>query len=125
MNAKYSAGGLVDVEYFVQARQIAAGHADPAVRTTNTLEALQRLAEGGHIPAELADRLADCYRFLRRLIGALRVVHGRARDLLIPPADSPEFAHLARRMGCVEPAELRTAIDAWRTVARGLWAEQT
>jgi [glutamine synthetase] adenylyltransferase / [glutamine synthetase]-adenylyl-L-tyrosine phosphorylase len=125
VNAKYSAGGLVDVEYFVQARQIAAGPADPAVRTTNTLEALQRLAEGGHIPAELAARLADCYRFLRRLIGALRVVHGRARDLLIPPADSPEFAHLARRMGCVEPAELRTAIDAWRTVARGVWAEPT
>ncbi len=121
VNAKYSAGGLVDVEYFVQARQIEAGHADAAVRTTNTLEALGRLAERGVLPAEQCSRLADCYRFLRRLIAALRVVHGRAKDLLIPPADSPEFAHLAHRMGSAEPRELQTTVAAWRDVARTLW----
>ncbi|HVS34934.1 MAG TPA: putative nucleotidyltransferase substrate binding domain-containing protein [Gemmataceae bacterium] len=122
VNAKYSAGGLVDVEYYVQAQQILAGCADAAVRTTNTLDALERLAERGVLPAEQCARLAECYRFFRRLISALRVVHGRARDLLIPPNDSPEFAHLAHRMQCADPEELRTAIAVWRDVARRLWA---
>jgi glutamate-ammonia-ligase adenylyltransferase len=121
VNAKYSAGGLVDVEYFVQARQIEAGHADPAVRTTNTLDALRRLAERGRLPAERGALLADCYRFFRRLIGALRVVHGRAGDLVIPPADSPEFAHLAHRLRYAGPDELRAAVAGWRDVARQLW----
>jgi glutamate-ammonia-ligase adenylyltransferase len=121
VNAKYSAGSLVDVEYFVQARQIEAGCADAAVRTTNTLDALRRLAERGHMPAERSERLAECYRFFRRLIAALRVVHGRARDLVIPPADSPEFAHLAHRMRYAEPEELRAALAAWQDVARQLW----
>jgi glutamate-ammonia-ligase adenylyltransferase len=122
VNAKYSPGGLVDVEYFVQARQITAGHADDAVRTTNTLDALRRLAECGHLPGDLCALLEECYRFLRRLIGALRVVHGHARDLVIPPSGSPEFAHLAHRLGYADAAQLQTAIDEWREVARGVWS---
>ena len=121
VNAKYSAGGLVDVEYFVQARQMEAGHDDAAVRTTNTLDALGRLAERGRLPAERCAELADCYRFFRRLIAALRLVHGRARDLVVPAADSPEFAHLAHRLRYADPEELRAAIAAWRDVARQLW----
>ena len=54
VNAKYSHGGLVDLEYFVQAAQIAAGHSDPAVRVTATLAAIDLLAEGGYMPTDLA-----------------------------------------------------------------------
>jgi glutamate-ammonia-ligase adenylyltransferase len=123
VNAKYSPGGLVDVEYFVQARQIEAGHADPAVRVTNTGEALWRLAGHGHLPAELGRQLSDCYSFLRRLIDALRVVRGNARDLVIPPADSRPFAYLAHRLQYAEPCELQAAISSWMGVARGLWTD--
>lgn len=121
VSAKYSPGGLVDVEYFVQARQIAAGHADPRVRVTNTLDALERLADGGHIGPEEADRLRDSYRFLRRLIDALRVVRGHARDLTLPPAESREFAYLAHRLQYDSLAELQNAIAAQMGYARGLW----
>src|SRR5262249_18634931 len=110
VNAKYSPGGLVDVEYFVQARQIEAGAMDAAVRVTNTLDALQQLAEHGHIPAELGTRLADCYRFLRRLIDALRVVRGHAKDLILPPAGSREFAYLAHRLQYADAGDLQAAI---------------
>ena len=44
-------------------------------------------------------RLRDAYRFLRRVIDALRMVRGDARDLTVPSVDSEEFEFLARRLG--------------------------
>jgi glutamate-ammonia-ligase adenylyltransferase len=122
VNAKYSPGGLVDVEYFVQARQIAAGAADAIVRVTNTLDALRRLVEQGHVRADQGARLADCYSFLRRLIDALRVVRGHARDLIIPAADSREFAYLAHRLQYANALDLEAAVATWMGVARGVWS---
>lgn len=121
VNAKYSPGGLVDVEYFVQAWQIVAGHTDARVRVTNTLEAIARLAEGQHIAAELAQELRASYRFLRRLIDALRVVRGHAKDLTIPLVDSREFAYLAHRLRYAVPSELHDALSARMAFARALW----
>jgi len=46
-----------------------------------------------------ADGLVDAYRFLRRLINGLRMLRGNARDLGLPPGDSDELMHLARRLG--------------------------
>jgi glutamate-ammonia-ligase adenylyltransferase len=96
-NAKLSPGGVVDCEYFVQALQVAYGHLHPELREPNTREALRALEQCGLI----ADRrpLRDAYRFLRRLIDALRMVRGNARDLAVPPAESDQFEFLARRLG--------------------------
>jgi glutamate-ammonia-ligase adenylyltransferase len=121
VSAKHSPGGLVDIEYYVQARQIAAGAAHPEVRVTGTQEAIQRLEALGAISPSQAQRLQGAYRFLRELIEALRVVRGHARDLTIPPAGSREFAHLARRMGCAEPGALARQIEHWMSVGRELW----
>ena len=111
VNAKHSRGGVVDVEYYVQARQILAGATEPAVRTTGTLAAIEALARGGHLDFDAAAKLPEAYGFLRRLIDALRVVRGNARDLAIPPRDSREFAYLARRLYYDSPDALATAIE--------------
>ena len=44
-------------------------------------------------------RLTDAYDFLRNLINSMRMLRGNARDLFLPPVESTEYAHLARRMG--------------------------
>ncbi len=121
VSAKYSPGGLVDIEYFVQARQIASGHRDPAVRVANTLDAIERLAEGRHLTPERAQELGDAYGFLRRLIDALRAVRGNAKDLTIPNADDREFAYLARRLEFDSPPQLEDAIATWMGLARAVW----
>lgn len=108
VSAKYSPGGLADIEYFVQARQIEAG-----LRTPNTLEAIALLKAGA--------RLRESYRLLRRLIDALRVVRGNARDLTLPPAGSREFDYLARRLKVGDPRALRRQIDAAMASARRAW----
>jgi glutamate-ammonia-ligase adenylyltransferase len=120
VSAKHSRGGVVDIEYWVQARQIECGATDPAVRTPNTLHALERLTAGGHVAPAHATEIAEAYAFLRRLIDALRVVRGNARDLTIPHADSKAFAYLARRLE-LEPEALREAITRHMGCAATLW----
>jgi glutamate-ammonia-ligase adenylyltransferase len=97
-NAKFSPGGLADLEYLVQALQIAHGHRIPALRQTNTRQALAALAEAGILSPEDYTRLRKAHTFLRWLIDGLRMVRGNARDLTVPPYDSDEFAFLARRL---------------------------
>jgi glutamate-ammonia-ligase adenylyltransferase len=102
VNAKFSAGGLVDIEYTVQALQ--ARHARrrpdrPELRSPSTLVALEGLRTAGLLDDTTALSLREAYLFLRRLIDAMRIVRGHAKDVCLPPADSGEFAFLARRMG--------------------------
>ena len=107
-NAKYSRGGLVDVEYVVQGLQITHGRAHPELHLTNTRAAIAALASSGILPADSGALLKDAHLFLQSLINALRIVRGNSKDLTIPPQNSEEFAFLARRLGYIdEPARLQ------------------
>lgn len=99
VNAKFSPGGLVDVEYYIQGLQITHGKDLPALRTTNTWTALAALESTSVLPAEDVSALRDAYRFWRRLIDALRMVRGDARDLTLPEAGTEDFRFLSRRLG--------------------------
>jgi glutamate-ammonia-ligase adenylyltransferase len=104
LNAKFSSGALVDLEYDVQLLQVMHGTATASLRTPYTHEALQALARAGVVDEALSRRLADSYDFFRRLINGLRMLRGSARDLFLPSSDTLEFTHLSRRMG-YEPRE--------------------
>ncbi|MDE2859905.1 MAG: hypothetical protein OYI31_02385 [Chloroflexota bacterium] len=121
LNAKYSRGGLTDVEYFVQAWQVAKGREDESLRVTNTLDAIARLADGGYVTRGQAGEMEATYGFLRRLIDALRVVRGHAKDLTVPAVDSREFAYLVRRLRFESAEELRDAIAENMAAAERLW----
>jgi len=97
-NAKFSPGGLVDVEYLVQGLQITHGHDNPTLRLTNIRQAMAALAEAGVLEEEDYAQLRKAHTFLRWLIDGLRMVRGNAKDLTVPPYDSEAFAFLARRL---------------------------
>lgn len=118
INAKLSPGGLVDVEYLVQGLQITYGHRDPSLRSTNTREVLKALEHLKILDRDSRVAIRDCYRFLRRLIDALRMVRGNAHDLTVPEPDTEEFEFLARRLGNDDPLELREEIES--TMAKAL-----
>jgi glutamate-ammonia-ligase adenylyltransferase len=99
LNAKFSPGGLVDLEYGVQVLQVIYGKQVRKLRTPRIHEALEVLAEEGVILPEEAFHLTDTYFFLRRLINGMRMLRGSATDLFLPSPTSLEFDHLARRMG--------------------------
>ncbi len=110
LNAKFSPGGLVDLEYSIQILQVTHGKDAPSLRTPLLREALEALSEAGVLSAEESTRLINAYTFLRHLINSMRMLRGSAMDLFLPSQDSSEFAHLARRMGYsrggpLEPSE--------------------
>jgi len=98
VNAKYSPGGLVDVEYLVQGLQIINGVAETNVRHPNTGKAMKRLMTSGFLGEDDYKLLKKAHIFLRTLIDALRMVRGNAKDLTVPPPDTKAFTFLARRM---------------------------
>jgi glutamate-ammonia-ligase adenylyltransferase len=104
LNAKFSPGGLVEVEYAVQFLQLRHGRRHPALQEPNTEAALEALLEEDILdPAEF-EKLYQGYAFLRRLINALRMVRGHSRDLIVPPRGTDGFAYLAKRMGYLPTA---------------------
>src|SRR5207244_11743884 len=73
IHVKYGRGGLVDVEFLVQALQLVHGHRHPEVRRFTTTAALTGLAGGGALEPIAASELGARYRFLRRVSAELRL----------------------------------------------------
>lgn len=123
INAKFSPGGLVDVEYYIQGLQITHGQKLPALRTTNTWDALKALEAAEVLPAEDVATLREAYRFWRRLIDALRMVRGDARDLTLPETGTEDFRFLSRRLGYPKSKalqeELKRHLEAVQRLTKG------
>jgi glutamate-ammonia-ligase adenylyltransferase len=120
-NAKFSPGGLADAEYLVQSLQITHGHRDPTLRSTNIREAMAALASAGILSPDDYAQLRRAHTFLRWLIDGLRMVRGNAKDVTVPPADSEEFAFLARRLRYGgDAARLRDELTRYTTSVQEL-----
>ena len=119
-NVKYGRGGLVDVEYFVQALQIEAGRDLPVVRAWGTLAAIERLHSVDRLDPVLAKDLREAWILLRRLIDALRIVRGNAKDLTLPGPDDQRFKYLARRLHSPSAADLAKEVRRTRDWVREL-----
>ena len=104
-NAKFSPGGLVDIEYLIQGLQINHGAQNPSLRLTNLRDAMSALHIAGILSDDDYTRLRKAYTFLRWLIDSLRVVRGNAKDITVPPFGSEEFIFLARRLRYETDAE--------------------
>lgn len=93
---KLGRGGLIEIELTVQLLQMRHGR-DPRVRTTDTAEAIDALAQAGYLAPEHEETLREGYAFLRRLQERSRIVHAAASQYL--EENAPGLATLARRMG--------------------------
>jgi len=81
-HVKLGRGGLVDVEFLAQALQLVHGAGHPDARRASTTAALTALARAGALDVAVATRLAEHYRFLRRVSAALRLLGARPTDTL-------------------------------------------
>ena len=124
INAKFSPGGLVDIEYDIQILQVMYGNDRPALRTPRIHEALEELSRAGIIRHEESRQLREAYKFLRRLINGLRMLRGSAKDLFLPEVGDDEYAHLARRIGYRQSQglsaaqQLRLDFETWTATVR-------
>ena len=74
-NMKLGAGGIREIEFFTQTRQLIAGGRDPSLRDRTTLGALAALAEKGWVPPETAAELTALYRAHREVEHRLQMVN--------------------------------------------------
>lgn len=125
INAKFSPGGLVDVEYYIQGMQISHGRQFPSLRTTNTWAALNALESTGCLPTDEVTGLREAYRFWRRLIDALRMVRGDARDLTVPSYGTEDFRFLSRRVGHSRSQTLQDEIVKYLELVQRLTSQRT
>ncbi|MDF1728489.1 MAG: glutamine-synthetase adenylyltransferase, partial [Sulfitobacter sp.] len=95
-NMKLGRGGIREIEFFTQTRQLIAGGRDPDLRPRGTCEGLAVLADKGWVPPDVAATLTDHYRAHRTVEHRLQMVRdAQTHDL----PQSPEgFARLAALM---------------------------
>ena len=123
LDVKTGSGGLVDIEFLVQALQLRRGKEVPEIRGPNTLNTLRLLAKHGLISTQDHETLAGAYAFLRRIETGLRVVGDRAESTLVisttkegatEEGDPEELLALARRLGCSGRKPTETLLTEYR-----------
>lgn len=112
-NMKLGIGGIREIEFFTQTRQLIAGGRDPSLRDRTTLGGLAALAAKGWIAQDTADALTVLYRQHREVEHRLQMVQD-AQTHLMPP--TPEGVdRIARFCGEADTvqfrADLRGRID--------------
>jgi glutamate-ammonia-ligase adenylyltransferase len=74
-NLKLGAGGIREIEFFTQTRQLIAGGRDPDLRDRTTLGGLRALAAKAWVPVEVAEELTGLYRAHREVEHRLQMVN--------------------------------------------------
>ncbi len=74
-NMKLGAGGIREIEFFTQTRQLIAGGRDPDLRDRTTVGGLAALAEKGWVPPDVAEELTVLYRAHREVEHRLQMVN--------------------------------------------------
>ncbi len=115
-HVKLGYGGIREIEFIVQTFQVLYGAGDPWLRESNTLRALQRLAERGHLTSEEHATLAKAYTFLRMVEHRLQILHHVQTHTL--PEDRDELGKLARRLGYSPNRSPDPAADLLRDYGR-------
>lgn len=96
-NLKLGAGGIREMEFFTQTRQLIAGGRDPDLRSRTTVGGLSALAAKGWVPQDVADELTGLYRAHREVEHRLQMVgDAQTHDL---PTSSDGIARIAAFCG--------------------------
>ncbi|WP_413849569.1 glutamine-synthetase adenylyltransferase [Albidovulum sp.] len=107
---KLGVGGIREIEFFTQTRQLIAGGRDPGLRQRGTVEALAALAAKGWVPAADAEELTALYRAHREVEHRVQMV-GDAQTHALPTR--PEgFDRIARMCGEGDTERFRAGLRA-------------
>ncbi|MDG4648371.1 glutamine-synthetase adenylyltransferase [Roseibacterium sp. SDUM158017] len=108
-NIKLGAGGIREIEFFAQTRQLVAGGRHPSLRRRRTVKALAALARGGWIGREEAGELADLYAHHREVEHRLQMIDDAQTHTL--PKSQEGFDRLARFCGEGDTEAFRRALS--------------
>ncbi len=72
---KLGQGGIREIEFFTQTRQLIAGGRDADLRVRGTVPGLSALASKGWVPEDVAEKLTDHYRAHREVEHRIQMIH--------------------------------------------------
>jgi [glutamine synthetase] adenylyltransferase / [glutamine synthetase]-adenylyl-L-tyrosine phosphorylase len=111
-HVKLGPGGIREIEFVVQALQLARGGRDPELTARPTLRVLELLGERNLLPAHAVEELGAAYVFLRNVEHRLQYLDDAQRHDL--PRDPEEQARLARMAGFSSWEAFRESLDLHR-----------
>jgi glutamate-ammonia-ligase adenylyltransferase len=120
---KLGRGGIREIEFFVQTRQLIAGGRDPSLRLRGTREALAALAAAGWVPTDTADRLSEHYGRLREVEHRIQMIADQQTHRL--PTTPDGWGRLCGLMGEDEAAvrrELQDRLEDVHELTEGFFA---
>ena len=116
-NIKTGPGGIRDIEFLAQTRQLIWGGRKPAIRRRSTCDVYQKLAEENLISKEIRDQMIGCYWRLRQVEHRLQMIDDQQTHSL--PDHSEGISNLAAFLGGVDGQTLEqellsimTSVDA-------------
>jgi len=122
-NMKLGRGGIREIEFFTQTRQLIAGGRDPDLRLRGTCESLSVLADKGWVKPDVAETLTSHYGFHRTIEHRLQMVRdAQTHDL---PKSDQGFSRLAALMdrdGDALKAELVDRLSEVHSLTEGFFA---
>ncbi len=105
-NLKLGAGGIREIEFFVQTQQLIYGGRDPSLRRRRTLDALAALTAAGHVAPKVEAELRAAYDRLRALEHRVQMINDEQTHVL------PEAAGERRRVAAFAGFADLKAFDA-------------
>jgi len=109
-NMKLGQGGIREIEFFTQTRQLISGGRDPDLRARDTVGGLTALAAKGWVPQQVAQALITHYRAHREVEHRLQMVHDAQTQLMPTTADGMD--RIARFMGIADTGQFRADLTA-------------
>ncbi|NBZ87607.1 glutamine-synthetase adenylyltransferase [Stagnihabitans tardus] len=122
-NVKLGPGGIREIEFFAQTRQLIAGGRDPDLRPRGTEAALQALTEKGWLPETVSRDLTQAYRTWREVEHRLQMVLDEQTQTM--PTSPEGIARIASFCGMTE-TEFRSSflarIESVEALTEGFFA---
>ncbi|MBT9245351.1 glutamine-synthetase adenylyltransferase [Gemmobacter fulvus] len=123
-NMKLGVGGIREIEFFTQTRQLIAGGRDPDLRDRTTVGSLAALAAKGWVPGDVAEDLTGLYRAHREIEHRLQMVaDAQTHDM---PQSAEGIARIAYFCGETDVtrfrADLKARLERTDALAEGFFA---
>ncbi len=115
---KLGRGGIREIEFFTQTRQLIAGGRDASLRARETVQGLAALTQKGWVPDDVARVLTDDYRLLREVEHRVQMVADAQTHKL--PNDADGMMRLTMMMGGTDVAALEDQLHGVLGEVHGL-----
>ena len=122
-NMKLGRGGIREIEFFTQTRQLISGGRDTDLRVRGTVPALGVLAQKGWVPEDVAETLVNHYRAHREVEHRVQMIADQQTHLL--PTTGEGMEQLAAFMGVERGAmekELTERLEEVHALTEGFFA---